>query len=84
MDQQLWMYFYGVVLNLTVFYATNTDYTMSEFLFNMLCKLISSKKKLNYIFKPTYFTLQDVTWPRWPMMFTGIMATAIQGMVVAR
>ena len=45
MDQQLWMYFYGVVLNLTVFYATNTDYTMSEFLFNMLCKLISSKKK---------------------------------------
>ena len=38
MDQQLWMYFYGVVLNLTVFFATNDDYTMGEFLFNIFCK----------------------------------------------
>ena len=35
MDQQLWMYFYGIVLNLSVFFATNNDYTMGEFLFNL-------------------------------------------------
>ena len=36
MEQQLWMYFYGIVLNLFAFFATNEDYTRGEFLHNLL------------------------------------------------
>ena len=80
MDMQLWMYFYGVVLNLAVFFLTNDDFTSGDFLHNMFRELGTAKELL--FLKP--IIPPDVTWPRWPMMITGIMATAVQGMVVAR
>ena len=46
MDMQLWMYFYGVVLNLTVFFVTNDGFTMGDFLHNMFRELGIAKELL--------------------------------------
>ena len=46
MDMQLWMYFYGVVLNLAVFFLSNDDFMMGDFLHNMFRKLGTAREEL--------------------------------------
>ena len=84
MDMQTWLYFYGVLLNFGIFCLTNHDYTLEDFKQNMFGKKMETHVPTNCSWIRKTFLHQDVKWPRWHMMMSGIMATALQGMVVAR